>query len=340
MHASLPKEFAYNQRILKAGEEIDGINCDLADFLTGLSTNPEEPIIICVNTGESMKRHEQNIGVQLWIHSDRQMSATNIIPLGMKNDAASAALVAVVEAVEWKHALDIAKTHRKGQRVVIYPPSLDKLPEVLVSGDTSRDPEPSHESAYLRVFAACASFETVPGFFSSDSQEFGGLDIHDKVPQWTHTAKEISVGGRRQVLEDGNDVCDSESDSENEEHGDELKGGYVGIPVDEHGDPICACHKLSPEQAAALRWEAQQSKGIMVSTTRASAAGTHMPTTHSPPLRGEKLTPVNSDDEDSMTEDQKRQHASALKRSMKANTRGLPATSRFEGAGEQSQAST
>jgi hypothetical protein len=32
-----------------------------------------------------------------------------------------------------------------------------------------RDPESSHDCAYLRIFAACASFENLPRFFSSDS---------------------------------------------------------------------------------------------------------------------------------------------------------------------------
>jgi hypothetical protein len=45
-----------------------------------------------------------------------------------------------------------------------------------------------------------------------------------------HTAEEVSIGGRMQVLEDGNDVCDSESDSESEGHGDELTGCNKGIP--------------------------------------------------------------------------------------------------------------
>jgi hypothetical protein len=49
-------------------------------------------------------------------------------PVGLNfDDAPSAALVAVVEPVEWKHAPEVAKTNRKGQRVVIYPLTLDKL---------------------------------------------------------------------------------------------------------------------------------------------------------------------------------------------------------------------
>jgi hypothetical protein len=45
MHASLPRQIAYNQRILKAGQEIDGINCDVADFLSDMNLDPAIPVI-------------------------------------------------------------------------------------------------------------------------------------------------------------------------------------------------------------------------------------------------------------------------------------------------------
>jgi hypothetical protein len=65
-----------------------------------------------------------------------------------------------------------------------------------------------------------------------------------------------------------------------------------------------------------------------------------VPTTRSLPLREEKLTPLNSDDEQElMSEDQKRALAHA-QRKAKADSRGLPAPSRFEGAGEQPQKSS
>jgi hypothetical protein len=206
MHASLPKQVAYNQRILTDGDEIDGINCDLADFLSDVSLDPAEPVIVCVDAAESMKRHEQHIGGQLWIPGSRTMTATNVIPDGMKNESSSAALVAVAEAVEWRHALEPLRIKRKGQRVVISPPTLDKLEAVLATGDTSFDSEPSHTVAHQRILAASTTFESTPVFFSSSSHEFGGLSIADKIPQWMHTDREISIGGRRQVLEDGNDV--------------------------------------------------------------------------------------------------------------------------------------
>jgi hypothetical protein len=61
MHASLPKQVAYNQRVLSAESEIAGINSELGDFLSKMSITADEPIIIYVNTGESLKRHEQHL---------------------------------------------------------------------------------------------------------------------------------------------------------------------------------------------------------------------------------------------------------------------------------------
>jgi hypothetical protein len=51
-----------------------------------------EPVIICVNSGESMKRNEQAVGGQLWMQGDRVMSATNVPLEGMANDSTSAVL--------------------------------------------------------------------------------------------------------------------------------------------------------------------------------------------------------------------------------------------------------
>jgi hypothetical protein len=76
MHASLPKQVSYDQRVLHAEDEIAGINCDVGEFLSQMSS--DEQIIICVNAGASLKRHEQHLGGQLWLQSDRHMTATNI----------------------------------------------------------------------------------------------------------------------------------------------------------------------------------------------------------------------------------------------------------------------
>jgi hypothetical protein len=78
MHASRPKQVAYNQRALKAEERVAGMNCDLADFLAEMSPDPAEPVIICVDARESTKRHEQHLGGQLWMQGNRTMTATNV----------------------------------------------------------------------------------------------------------------------------------------------------------------------------------------------------------------------------------------------------------------------
>jgi hypothetical protein len=85
MHASLPKQVAYNQRVLSAEDEIAGINTEVGSFLSKMSATADEPIVIFVNAGESLKRHEQHVGGQLWLQSDRQMTATNIQFDGMSN---------------------------------------------------------------------------------------------------------------------------------------------------------------------------------------------------------------------------------------------------------------
>jgi hypothetical protein len=98
------KQVAYNQRVLKAEEEIAGINCDIADFLTEMSLDAAEPVIICVNAGASVKRHEAAIRGQYWRQGDREMTAPNHVMEGLSNTRESATLSATFEAVGWRHA--------------------------------------------------------------------------------------------------------------------------------------------------------------------------------------------------------------------------------------------
>jgi hypothetical protein len=218
----------------------------------------------------------------------------------MSNDATSVCLAAVAEAVEWSHVLENCLPKRTTQRVVIYPPSLSKLETVLVTGNIGLDMENGHDTAYQRILSACSKCECPPVFFPSDSHDFGGLLISEKVQVWMHTAAQVSIGGRKQVPENGADSCDSESDSENEDHTEVLSGMHTkDIPLDAKGQPIDPRYKLSVEQASALRAQAARLESESLrSATQASAAGTQMPTTHFPTLREEKLTPVNSEDED------------------------------------------
>jgi hypothetical protein len=67
------------------------------------------------------------------------MTATNTLFEGMTNDAVSVTLSAVAEAVEWTHTLEDGLPKRPTQRVIVYPPSLHHLADVLVSGDPNLD---------------------------------------------------------------------------------------------------------------------------------------------------------------------------------------------------------
>jgi hypothetical protein len=70
MQTSLLKQMACNQRVSSAENEIAGINCDIADFLSQMRSTSDEPIIVCVNAGSTFKRHEQHLGGQLWIQGE------------------------------------------------------------------------------------------------------------------------------------------------------------------------------------------------------------------------------------------------------------------------------
>jgi hypothetical protein len=41
---------------MKAEEEISGINCDIADFVSQMSLDPAEEVVICVNGSQEMKK--------------------------------------------------------------------------------------------------------------------------------------------------------------------------------------------------------------------------------------------------------------------------------------------
>jgi hypothetical protein len=103
MQSTFLKQVAYNQRIMKAEEEISGINCDVADFVSQMSLDPAEEVIICVNGSQEMKKGERAMAGQLWIQGDRMMTASNPVFDKMSNTRDFAVLTAVAEAIVWKN---------------------------------------------------------------------------------------------------------------------------------------------------------------------------------------------------------------------------------------------
>jgi hypothetical protein len=65
MQSTFSKQVAYNQRVLEPESQIAGINCDVPHFLEDM--NVDEPVFVCINSSEEMKREEQAIAGQLWV---------------------------------------------------------------------------------------------------------------------------------------------------------------------------------------------------------------------------------------------------------------------------------
>jgi hypothetical protein len=213
MQSTYLKQVAYNQRIMKAEEEISGINCDVADFVSQMSLDPAEEVIICVNGSQEMKKGERAMAGQLWIQGDRMMTASNPAFDEMSNSRESAILSAAAEAISWRNDALETPGPRKGQRVVIYPKELTHLETVLSTANPNVDPEDGHQIAYQRVLAAAAEFENPPVFLKEDCAVIMSDPVKaEAVPKWMCMAERISTGSRPRVLEDGPDTIHSDQE--------------------------------------------------------------------------------------------------------------------------------
>jgi hypothetical protein len=72
MQSTFSKQVAYNPRILSAEQSIAGINCDVPHFLEDMTE--DEPVFVCINSSEEMKREEQVVAGQLWVQEDVRTS--------------------------------------------------------------------------------------------------------------------------------------------------------------------------------------------------------------------------------------------------------------------------
>jgi hypothetical protein len=77
-------------------------------------------------------------------------------------------------------------------------------------------------------------------------------------------ARRIAVAGYRQVLEDGKDVCNSESDAEYSDHGEQ----WTDADIDTAGASLASV-RLTSEQANAIRANTRQGRAGGLATDRA-----------------------------------------------------------------------
>jgi hypothetical protein len=210
-----------------------------------MSFAPEDQLIVCISACEEMNRNKEAIAGQLWIHGDRMMTASNRVLEGMANTRDSAILSAAVEAVNWRHAGELPRP-RKGQRVIIFPKELPQLEAVLFSNDLSIDPVDGHSTAYDAVLQGRQQFEIPPIFLREDSDQVVNDPIAaEKVQGWMAVSKQVAVGNRRRVPEDGADKVNSSDEEDEEMKPDELTGMYTS-----EMDPKAGPRKLTPAESA------------------------------------------------------------------------------------------
>jgi hypothetical protein len=314
MQSTHMKQVAFNQRIIAAEEENSGINCDVSDFVSEMTLDPSEEVIICVNGSQEMKRGETSMAGQLWIQGDRKMSVSNSPLPGMANTKEAAVLSAVADAVSWKNeAIEPEDPPRKGKRVVVYPKELSHLDTVITSGDPSVDGD--HVIAYPAILEHAQTFEVPPVFIKEDAESITAHpEMSVKVPSWMCIAERIATGSRKRVTEDGPDTWHSDDESKTDIEADKESNRYTS-----EMDPKLGPQKLSTHQAACLRAAA---KGSQAST---SASSTDVSSDFgnsivSSPVSTRQATPLNSDDDESRSHDQQR----ALNLGKKMSQRNVP----------------
>jgi hypothetical protein len=314
MQSTYMKQVAFNQRIIAAEEEISGINCDIADFVSEMSLDPLEEVIICVNGSQEMKRGENEMAGQLWVLGDRKMSVSNPPLPGMPNTKDAAVLSAVADAVSWKNeALEPADPPRRGKRVVVYPKELSHLDTVINSGDPSV--EADHEIAYQLILEHAQTFEVPPVFIKEDADSVAADPVMSlKVPSWMCMAERIATGSRKRVTEDGPDTWHSDDESKADVEADKEANMYTS-----EMDPLKGPQMLSSRQAFFLRVAAQASKAP-TSASSSDVSSDFGNSIVSSPVSTRSPTPLNSDDDDSMSADQQR----ALNLGKKMGQRSVP----------------
>jgi hypothetical protein len=103
------------------------------------------------------------------------MTATNYPLEGMDGGKESVALSAIVEAVTWRHALEITsdpKYQQRWQRIIVCPKFLTKFETVLTKGNVGFDMEGGHDVAYEKIIGECRCYreDCRPLFLPKDGE--------------------------------------------------------------------------------------------------------------------------------------------------------------------------
>jgi hypothetical protein len=129
----------------------------------------------------------------------------------------------------WRHALVTfdRKAHPDykllTRMVIVYPSFLENLELVLAMGNISMDPRDNRWPAYEMILEQSIEWDLgcrpimLP---EGDSRFAQWPELARNSREWMENAKRIAVAGCKQVLEDGPDVCSSESEAKYSDHGE------------------------------------------------------------------------------------------------------------------------
>jgi hypothetical protein len=154
----------------------------------------------------------------------------------MGNTREEVALSGIADALAWRHALEMPDGPDfvpLGRRIVVYPEFLDKLGPIFETGDLSLDPVESRRPAYEAILTQSISWPVTsrPIMLPAGDQRLSlWLPGDWNVFGWMLDARRIAVSGYWQVLEDGPDVCDSESDAEYSDDGEQWSYAEMYTP--------------------------------------------------------------------------------------------------------------
>jgi hypothetical protein len=223
----------------------------------------EEPVFVCINSCEEMKRNEEAIAGQLWIQGNRQLTASNKVLDGMVSSRDSALLSAAVEALRWRHSIEL-EGRRKVQRVIIYPKDLPALDAFLNSADPNISPEDGHSIALSVILQKAQNYETPPTFLREDSEK-AATDprIAGRTSIWMAISRQVAVGNRRRVLENGDDKLNSSDEDDERMKPDELTG-VCTAGMDLEDGPIKLSQAEVARQGAGPKQRSSQSLFLLL----------------------------------------------------------------------------
>jgi hypothetical protein len=197
---------------LKKEDDIVAINSGLSDFLTGMSL--EKTTFVVANAGQRLSG-TQPVCAQLWVQEDRRMTATSTSLSEMLDSKEEVLLSRMSDALTWRHILDLKYYKRPGLRVVRYPGLLTRLSLVLSTGNLGMDPEEDPWPAYQAILNLPDTWHDscrpiiLP---ESDTRSTQWEEINRKIEERMEEMK--AIAGYRLVLEDGSEICSSESTAE------------------------------------------------------------------------------------------------------------------------------